>query len=71
MSKIKCYFKSVALNKAAQSCQLLHWLTCPHGNMSLLLFAQVFYIWAASGFISTIKAVAAFSSFIASAQFSK
>jgi hypothetical protein len=39
--------------------------------MSLLLFAQVFYIWAASGFISTIKAVAAFSSFIASAQFSK
>jgi len=39
------------------------------GGMSLLLFVRVFYIWAASGNIPTINAFAAFSSFIAAAQF--
>jgi glycosyltransferase involved in cell wall biosynthesis len=39
------------------------------GGVSFLLFVRVFYIWAASGNIPDINAFAAFSSFIASAQF--
>jgi glycosyltransferase involved in cell wall biosynthesis len=39
------------------------------GGMSLLLFFRVFYMWAVSGNIPTINAFAAFSSFIAAAQF--
>jgi glycosyltransferase involved in cell wall biosynthesis len=39
------------------------------GGLSLLLFLRVFYIWGASGNIPTINAFAAFSSFIAAAQF--
>ena len=39
------------------------------GGLSLMLFLRVFYIWGASGNIPTINAFAAFSSFIASAQF--
>lgn len=38
------------------------------GGFSFLLFLRVFYVWFASGYIPTINAFAAFSSFIASAQ---
>jgi hypothetical protein len=39
------------------------------GGLSFLLFCRVFYIWFADSNIPTINAFAAFSSFIASAQF--
>ncbi|WP_024334590.1 glycosyltransferase family 2 protein [Desulfotignum balticum] len=39
------------------------------GGFSLLLFLRVFFVWFTSGHIPTINAFAAFSSFIASAQF--
>jgi len=39
------------------------------GGISFLLFLRVFYAWFATGHIPTINAFAAFSSFIASAQF--
>jgi glycosyltransferase involved in cell wall biosynthesis len=39
------------------------------GGFSFLLFLRVFYVWFSSGNIPTINAFAAFSSFIASAQF--
>jgi glycosyltransferase involved in cell wall biosynthesis len=39
------------------------------GWFSFLLFLRVFYVWFSSGNIPTINAFAAFSSFIASAQF--
>lgn len=39
------------------------------GGFSFLLFLRVFYIWGVGGNIPTINAFAAFSSFIASAQF--
>ncbi|MCF8090442.1 MAG: glycosyltransferase family 2 protein [Desulfotignum sp.] len=39
------------------------------GGLSFLLFCRVFYIWLADSNIPTINAFAAFSSFIASAQF--
>jgi glycosyltransferase involved in cell wall biosynthesis len=39
------------------------------GGFSFLLFLRVFYVWFLGGHIPTINAFAAFSSFIASAQF--
>jgi hypothetical protein len=39
------------------------------GGLSFLLFLRVFFVWFSSGNIPTINAFAAFSSFIASAQF--
>jgi len=39
------------------------------GGISFLLFLRVFYVWFATGHIPTINAFSAFSSFIASAQF--
>ena len=40
------------------------------GGFSLLLFSRVFFIWITSGHIPSINALAAFSSFLGSAQFS-
>ncbi|WDP93136.1 MAG: glycosyltransferase family 2 protein [Desulfobacter sp.] len=40
------------------------------GGTSVLLFLRVFYIWCISGHIPSINALAAFASFLASAQFS-